>query len=85
MKVLHFGTSATSVELSCPPQVETLMGKIRQELFGHEELSYFGQRGGLAGPICQCRFSGKDGQCSCKENKPRPETVEIFMYVNCLL
>ena len=57
IKVLHFGSSATSVELSCPPQKETLMGKIHQELFGREELSYFGQRGGLVGPICLCRHS----------------------------
>jgi hypothetical protein len=51
VKELHFGKSATSVELSCPPQKETLMGKIHQELFGRKELSCFGQRGGLAGPL----------------------------------
>jgi hypothetical protein len=36
VRELHFGTFATSVELSCPPQKETLMGKICQELFGRK-------------------------------------------------
>ncbi len=57
MRELHFDMFATIVELSCPPQKETLMGKIHQELFNCKKLSYIGRRGGLAGPISLCRHS----------------------------
>ena len=41
VKLLHFYTTSTSVELSCPTRKAILLRTIRRERFGREELSCF--------------------------------------------